>query len=92
MTVGLCLLGILAGVLAQYALRQNLLGCLVCSLAALSLIGLFRIVYHLANRTAGLPALLAVALPEILWSMVFVLPVYGLYLWVFRRVPKKTVL
>ena len=92
MTVGLCLLGILAGVLAQYALRQNLLGCLVCSLAALSLIDLFRIVYHLANRTAGLPALLAVALPEILWSMVFVLPVYGLYLWVFRRVPQKTVL
>jgi rod shape-determining protein MreD len=92
MTVGLCLLGMLAGALAQYALRQNLLGCLVCSLAALTLIDFFRVVYHLISGSARLSALLAIALPEILWSMVFVLPVYGLYLWVFRRVPKKTVL
>ena len=35
---------------------------------------------------------LGVAGPEILWSMVFVFPVYALFLWVFRRVPKKTVL
>ena len=69
-TIGLCLIGLGAGVLAQYVLRQNLGGCLLCSLAAM---------LSLAGR-------------EILWSMVFVFPVYALFLWVFRRVPKKTVL
>ena len=27
---------------------------------------------------------------EILWSLVFVAPVYALFHWVFQRVPKKT--
>lgn len=35
MTVGLCLIGVGAGALAQYVLRQNLVGCLLCSFAAL---------------------------------------------------------
>lgn len=38
MTVGLCLIGVGAGALAQYVLRQNLVGCLLCSFAALALI------------------------------------------------------
>ena len=33
MTVGLCLIGVGAGALAQYVLRQNLVGCLLCSFA-----------------------------------------------------------
>ena len=37
-------------------------------------------------------AMLGLAGREILWSLVFVFPVYALFLWVFRRVPKKTVL
>ncbi len=41
---------------------------------------------------ASLGALLRGAVPEALWSMVFVFPVYALYLWVFHRVPKRTVL
>ena len=47
---------------------------------------------RLLTGQAGLPAMLSVAGREILWSMVFVFPVYALFLWVFRRVPKKTVL
>ena len=39
-----------------------------------------------------LPWVLGLAGREILWSLVFVFPVYALFLWVFRRVPKKTVL
>ena len=80
MTVGLCLIGVGAGALAQYVLRQNLVGCLLCSFAALALIDGVRIA---ARLLAG---------REILWSLVFVVPVYALFLWVFRRVPKKTVL
>ena len=45
----------------------------------------------LAGR-GELAAMLGLAGREILWSLVFVFPVYALFLWVFRRVPKKTVL
>ena len=92
MTLGLCLLGLLAGVLAQYALRQSLAGCLVCSALALVLLDALRISAFLLRGVASLPALLRVAGPEVLWSMAFVIPVYFLYRWVFCRVPKKTVL
>lgn len=92
MTLGLCLLGICAGALARYALRQNLLGCLLCSLGALAVIDAGRMAVHLLQRDAAVEALLQVAVPEVLWSLVFVFPVYALFLWVYKRVPKKTVL
>ena len=106
MTVVVCLIGVGAGALAQYVLRQNLLGCLLCSLLALMAIDMVRILtrlflwFLLALVVAGslgadvssVIAMLSVAGREILWSMVFVFPVYALFLWVFRRVPKKTVL
>lgn len=92
MTVGLCLLGMGAGALAQYVLRQNLLGCLLCSLLTLLCIDGARVLVWFTGGKAALPALLSLAGREIAWSMVFVFPVYALFLWVFRRVPKKTVL
>lgn len=92
MTIGICLIGVGAGVLAQYALRQDLVGCLLCALLALVAIDAVRTAAFLLSGRAALPALLKVAVPEILWSMVFVFPVYALFLWVYRRVPKRTVL
>ena len=92
MTVGICVVGIVAGVLAQYLLRQNLLGCLLCSLLALAAIDGVRILARLLLGKGELGAMLALAGREILISMIFVFPVYALFLWVFRRVPKKTVL
>ena len=92
MTVGLCLIGVGAGALAQYVLRQNLVGCLLCSFAALALIDGVRIAARLLAGRGELAAMLGLAGREILWSLVFVFPVYALFLWVFRRVPKKTVL
>ena len=92
MTLGLCLLGFGAGALAQYVLRQNLLGCLLCSLLALVCIDAVRILSRLLAGTATLPTMLSLAGGEVAWSMVFVFPVYALFLWVFHRVPKKTVL
>ena len=92
LTLGLCLIGMGAGAAAQYVLRQNLAGCLLCSAAALAVIDGGRILARLFAGSAGLPAMLSLAAREILWSMVFVFPVYALFLWVFRRVPKKTVL
>ena len=92
MTVGICVVGIVAGVLAQYLLRQNLLGCLLCSLLALAAIDAVRILARLLRGNGELGAMLSLAGREILISMIFVFPVYALFLWVYRRVPKKTVL
>ena len=92
MTLGVCLIGVCAGALSRYALRQNLAGCLLCSLAGLLCISGMRVVVRLFWQTAPLDALLRVGLPEVAWSLVFVFPVYALFLWVFQRVPKRTVL
>ena len=47
---------------------------------------------RLSENQRELDALLGVALPEVFVSLLFVFPVYALFLWVFKRVPKKTVL
>ena len=68
------------------------MGCLLCSFAALAFIDGVRIAARLLAGRGELAAMLGLAGREILWSLVFVFPVYALFLWVFRRVPKKTVL
>ncbi len=88
----MALLGLGAGLLAQYALRQDLIGCLICSALALGSIDLMRILRRLLTNTAPLGPMLEVAGKEILWSLCFVPLVYLLFRWVFRRVPKATVL
>ena len=45
--------------------------------------------YVTRDQAAGM---LSLAGREILLSLIFVFPVYALFLWVYRRVPKKTVL
>ena len=90
-TIGMALLGTGAGVASRFGLRQNLAGCLLCSLTSLVIIDAVRVFYRLLTGVAGPAALLAVAVPEVLWSLLFVFPVYALFRWVFNRVPKRTV-
>lgn len=92
MTLALPILGIAAGIVVRYVLRQNLLGCLVCSAGALVVIDLFRVLSFRLRGVAPLGQLLWVALPEIFWSLLFTPLVYLVYRWVFRRVPQATVL
>lgn len=92
MTFLLTLLCACAGIAARYGVRQNILGCLICSSLALLIINLFRILLHLFRSTAPLGELLMTALPEIVLSLVFLPLIYGIFLWVFRRVPKATIL
>lgn len=92
MTFALCFLGACAGAAARYGVRQNLVGCLICSTGAMFLINLIRVVYLLIRGTAPLGILLTTALAEIFWSLVFLPLIYGVFLWVFHRVPKATVL
>ncbi|MEG2420888.1 MAG: rod shape-determining protein MreD, partial [Oscillospiraceae bacterium] len=85
MTFGLTLAGAVSGGLAQYVLRQNYLSCLLCALATLLCMGTLRVASYL-TRGAALGALLGVAVPEILWSLAFTLPVYGVYRLISDRV------
>lgn len=92
MTFALCFLGACAGAAARYGVRQNMVGCLICSTGALLMINLIRVIYLLLRGAAPFDILLTTALSEIFWSLVFLPLIYGIFLWVFRRVPKATVL
>lgn len=88
--IGLCLIGLGCGALSQYVLRRDLLGCFLCSLLGLGLLDFCRIALRMAGGERDWMAMLSLAGREILWSLVFVAPVYALFHWVFQRVPKKT--
>lgn len=92
MSLGLSLLGGAAGAAARYGVRQNLLGCLLCSAGALAAIDLVRMAAWLLRGKASLPALLGVVLPEIFWSLVFFPLIYAIFLWVWHRVPRASLL
>ena len=92
MTFALSFLGICAGAAARYGIQQNLIGCLICSGGSLVFINLVRVAILFLRNTAPLVPLLLTALGEIFWSLVFLPLVYGIFLWVFHRVPKATVL
>lgn len=76
--------GAFTGIITRYALRQNVLGCLICSFFTLAFLDLFHMLYHFFSGVAFLP-LLAVAAAEILYSLPFVFLIYPLNLWVHRR-------
>lgn len=82
----LTLMGMLTGVLAQYALAQTLLGCVLCSAAVLVVIQLLEILPELFFMRAQLRPLLGIALPQLVWTLCWVPLVYALFYRVFARV------
>ena len=74
-------------VAARYGVRQSLLGCLLCSAVALTAIDAVRVAGYRLMELGELPALLGVAIQEILWSLVFTPFIYLIFRWVHRRVP-----
>ena len=88
MTIGLCLIGWAAGAAAQYVLRRNFGGCLLCSAAGLALLALCQVVSGLFTGLADLYALLRVAVPELLWSLCALCLLYPWFAWVRRRIVK----
>lgn len=64
------------GLLTQRVLRRDLVGHLLCSLAALLVWEGWQVGSRLASGVAGAGALLRVAGPELLCSLVFTVPVY----------------
>ena len=70
--------GWIAGLCTQYVLRRDVWGHLICSIAALLLWELWEVGHRLLAHIAPARVLLGVAGPELLWSLVFTLPVYWL--------------
>ncbi len=86
LVLGMALAGMLAGGVAQYLLRQSLLSCLLCSGVILSVLDGLRVLTGLFINAAPLSVLLRIAVPEILLSLIWVLPVWFLFHAIFRRV------
>lgn len=84
--IGMALSGMAAGAVSQYALSQSLPGCMICSAGVLALVDGFRVLKGLVTNAAPLPALLQVAVPEWLLSLVWAPLVYLLFRLIFRRV------
>lgn len=82
----LAVMGVLTGALAQYALAQTLLGCVLCSAVVLVVIELLEILPELFFMRAELLPLLGIALPQIIWTLCWVPAVYALFYRVFARV------
>lgn len=83
---GMALAGMLTGSIAQYALSQSFVSCLLCSAGVLCMIDGARILRALFIQMETLDVLLQVAIGEIAVSLCFTPIIYLLFRWVFRRV------
>ena len=82
----LSLMGMASGTLCQYALSQSLAGCMLCAAGVVALLDLQQILRLLLADLADLPALLQVAGPEWLLTMLWTPILYFLFRAIFRRV------
>ncbi|MGE4275583.1 MAG: rod shape-determining protein MreD [Lawsonibacter sp.] len=86
LVIAMALVGTATGWAAQYALSQSLPGCLLCTAGVLAVLDGLRVARGLITETAGLPALLQIAVPECLLSLAWTPVVYLLFRTVYRRV------
>lgn len=85
-TIVLMLAGLLSGLAAEHVLNSGFLSSVLCSLGSLVGIDLIRSVEMLIREQPTMAALLRVAVPEVLYSLVFVIPVYWIMKGVYNRV------
>lgn len=81
------LVGLLSGLISEYVIQSRFLGSLLCSMICLTCIE----GYHVLPRlVAGVPfkPLFQVALPELLYSLLCLIPVYFLFHLAHRRVQR----
>lgn len=79
MTLGLCLVGWLTGGMSQYRVRPNLPGYLICAVASMTAVELFRALSALFAHPDAPSAVLSLALRELACSLLYALPVYFLF-------------
>ena len=77
--------GMAIGLMTRYVLRQDFVGHLLCCVLVLLIRMVWCVGTRLAAGVADAPTLLAVGVPELLWSLVFSGPIYLLFRFVCRR-------
>jgi len=87
----LTLVGMLSGVVSQYALRRSLSGCLLCAAGTVALLELLNIFGGLVNDLATLGPLTLMAMKEFIVTLVCTPVVYWLFYHLYRRAGGKPV-
>ncbi len=88
MTLGLCVIGWLTGVMSQYRVRQNLPGYLICAVAATAALALARSAAALLSHLGAARDILSLAGREMGCSLIYAIPVYLLFSLLHRLVTK----
>jgi len=70
--------GWLCAILARHVLRQDLVGHMIYSCIFALLWEGVQVIWLLTRSAAPLPRLMQVALPELLWTLIFAVPIYWL--------------
>lgn len=87
----LTLVGMVCGVVSQYALRRSLSGCMLCTAGAVALLEVLRVLGGLINDLAEAGPLLLVGLGEWLVTLLWTPVVYLLFYRLYRRAGGKPV-
>ena len=87
----LTLVGMVCGVVSQYALRRSLSGCLVCAGLTAAVLELWHLLGGLITGLAPAGALLLVALKEFLVTMVCAPAIYWLFYKLYHKSGGKPV-
>lgn len=82
----LVLSGMTVGIVAQYALTQGFLGCLLCSAGTMACLEGFHILWGLFSQMAPVPILLQTAAREFSLTLLWTPLVYLIFRSIFRRV------
>lgn len=81
------IIGFCTGATRKQKIGRSLLGCAICGLGGMVLLELAQMAFRLLFRSgSSLSALLKVGTAELLYSMVFLIPIYILIRAVYRRV------
>ncbi len=86
LVLGMAVAGMVSGALSQYVLRQSYPGSLICAAGTVGTLDALRILRALLTNAAPLPALLQVAVPELLLSLAWSPAVWLVFRNIYDRV------
>ena len=87
----LTLVGMLSGVVSQYALRRSLSGCLLCAAGTMTVLGVLNILGGLITNLATLGPLVLLAGQEFLATLICAPVIYWLFYKLYRKAGGKPV-
>lgn len=86
MMIPICtLIGLLSGLTTNRQIGKNVLGVVLCGIMSVLVLEGGRVFYYHFLGKNPLPVLLNLAIPEGIYSAVFILPIYFLYSFVYQR-------